>query len=570
MHRKKFLPFLIFCFFGLHSGAQDYPQDYFRSPLEIPLYLSGTFGELRSNHFHSGIDIKTKQREGQRVVAAAYGNVVRIKVSPYGFGKALYIRHPNGYTTVYAHLQRFSDEIEEYVREEQYRQKSFAVEIFPPSDKFTVEQGELIALSGNTGGSGGPHLHFEIRDTRTEKIINPLLFGFEVKDTQHPQLHNIEVYEFDEDELVSSYTRNLLHQGKGKYSLSGNDLIEATHKPAFGITTYDKLDGASNRNGVYHIQFLIGDQLYYDFRMESFAFNETRYINAHIDYSQKFCCRRDVNRLYLEPNNRFSMYGVKRRMNLPDLEPDSVYDAEIIVRDVAGNESKLQFRLAYNPDTLAPKVDVAELPMVFSYDRSNFFEEENIEVVMPEGALYRDVYLEYQRKEPCEECFSFVHELASRSIPVQEYYTIKIKPDVNFKGDKNKLAIASLMNGRVDEYEGGTWENGYVVARTRQFGEFAVVSDTIPPVIKPRDFRDGSDVSRFSRLSFFIDDDFSGIHNYHPTINGEWVLFEYDAKNDIIFADLEELDFEAGEHVLEIQVSDKKGNRTRKNYHLIF
>lgn len=177
--------------------SQDYPQNYFRPPLEIPLYLSGTFAELRTNHFHSGIDIKTEGREGQRVVAAADGVVSRIKVSPYGFGNAIYVVHPNGYTTVYAHLQRFNDEIQKFIKDEQYRQESFDVEVFPPASKFPVKKGQLIALSGNSGGSGGPHLHFEIRDTRTEKIINPLLFGFDVKDTRSPDLYNLEIYEFD-------------------------------------------------------------------------------------------------------------------------------------------------------------------------------------------------------------------------------------------------------------------------------------------------------------------------------------------------------------------------------------
>ena len=567
----RYLSALATLFLVLQVSAQDYPQDYFRSPVEIPIELSGTFGELRSNHFHSGIDIRTNQREGLPIVAAAEGEVVRIKVSPFGFGKALYLRHPNGYTTVYAHLQRFNDEIQQYVREQQYERETFDLELYPPSGKFAVEKGELIALSGNSGGSGGPHLHFEIRDSRTEKIINPLLFGFEVPDQRHPELYNLEVYEFDEEELVSSYTKKLLQNGSGQYSLAGSNLIEVNHKPAFGVTTYDRLDGAPNRNGIYQIKLWIGDELYYDYKMNTFAFHETRFINSHIDYGQKFCCRRNINKLFLEPNNAFSVYGVKRKMNLPNLKPDSVYDVRIEVSDIAGNESELDFDLRYAPDSsLIAEREAEPKVSVFRYDQPNFFKEEGIQIALPEDALYRNVYFEYQKKEPCDECYSFVHELASRSIPVHEYYSIKIKPNEVFEGDKSKLAIASLLDGKLDEYEGGVWQDGFVSARTRQFGEFAVVADTVAPGIRPVNFRDGSSVAGQARISFIIDDNFSGIDSYRPSIDSKWVLFEYDAKNDLIFADISELEIEPGEHVLELEVKDKVGNITKKNYHLIF
>lgn len=554
----------------LFAQDYDYPKDYFRPPLEIPLYLSGTFGELRSNHFHSGIDIKTNQREGQRVVAAADGTVSRIKVSPHGFGNAIYVVHPNGYTTVYAHLQRFNDEIQQYVKAEQYRQETFDLELFPPAGKFTVKKGDLIALSGNSGGSGGPHLHFEIRDTRTEKIINPLLFGFDIKDTRNPDLYNLEVYEYDGEELVSSYTQNLLRNGNGVYTLTGNGLVEVTHAPAFGITTFDRQDGASNNNGVYSIQMWIGGEPYYDFEAHTFAFNETRYINAHIDYGQKYCCRRTINKLYLEPNNLFSGYGIDKKMNLPNLENDSVYPVKISVKDIAGNESVLTFDLKYtSPEILPGEMPEPEVS-IFSYAQPNFFKKDNFQMVLPEGALYTNVLVEYKKEAPCSECYSFIYEIASREIPVHKYYTLKIKPDEQFRGDHSKLAIASFRNGRIDEYEGGTLEDGYVVARTRQFGQFAVVADTIAPTIKAANFRDGSTVSQLSRLQFIIDDNFSGIDTYRPTIDGKWVLFEYDAKNNTIYANLSELEVEPGEHLLELEVKDEKGNVAQKSYRLIF
>ncbi len=551
--------------------SQDYPQNYFRPPLEIPLYLSGTFAELRTNHFHSGIDIKTEGREGQRVVAAADGVVSRIKVSPYGFGNAIYVVHPNGYTTVYAHLQRFNDEIQKFIKDEQYRQESFDVEVFPPASKFPVKKGQLIALSGNSGGSGGPHLHFEIRDTRTEKIINPLLFGFDVKDTRSPDLYNLEIYEFDGADLVSSYTKNLLRFKDGTYALAGDGVIEVSHKPAFGITTFDRLDGAPNKNGVYRIELTVGNQTYYDFEARTFAFDETRYINAHIDYAQKSCCRRTINKLYLEPNNQFSGYGNgTRKMNFPQLESDSLYPVKITVKDAAGNESVLAFHLKYIEPTIQPDELPATDAVVFDYTQTNTFKKDNFQMVLPDGALYSNALVEYKKDAPCSECYSFIYEVASREIPVQKYYTLKIKPEGQFRGDKSKLAIASFRNGRLDDYEGGTWEDGFVVARTRQFGQFAVVADTVPPVIKPIGFRDGSNVSGSGRIQFTITDNFSGIESYRPTIDGKWVLFEYDAKNKLIYASLSEMDVEPGEHTLELEVKDEKGNVATKAYRLTF
>ncbi|WP_417612963.1 M23 family metallopeptidase [Owenweeksia hongkongensis] len=570
MKQRSPLAFFALFLFSFLANAQDYPQDEFISPLEMPLFLSGTFGELRTNHFHAGIDIKTGGREGQRVLAVADGFVSRIKVSPYGYGNALYIVHPNGYTSVYGHLQRFNDTIQAFIREEQKRQKSFEVELFPLAKVFPVKQGDLVALSGNSGGSGGPHLHFEIRDTRTEKIINPLLFGFDVKDGRSPDIYNLEVYEFDKEELVSSYTRSLLRQGDGMYSLTGSSLIEVSNPASFGITTTDRLDGVPNKNGVYSIRMIIGEEVYYHFVAETFAFAETRYINSHIDFAQKACCRRTINKMYLEPNNQFSAYRVKEHMKLTDLVADSIYPVNIEVSDRAGNVSTLNFELKYSP----PEVELAEAPEPdlprFNYAQTNFFKKDNFQVVLPEGALYSDIYVQYEKKAACSECLSFIHEIATREVPVQKYYTLKIKPDAEYHGDKSKLFIASFKDGKLDDYEGGRWENGFVVARTRQFGEFAVMVDTVPPSVSPVNFRDGSNVHGASRLSFIISDKLSGIDDYSVTIDGEWVLFEYDAKNRLIYTDVRALNLEEGERVLRISVSDDKGNVTEKTYHLIF
>ncbi len=552
----------------LIAQVNTYPQNYFNPPLEIPMYLSGTFGELRSNHFHSGIDIKTQGKEGLNVLATADGVVSRIKVSPYGFGKAIYIVHPNGFTTVYAHLQKFSDKIEEYIRKEQYRQQTFAIELFPSSSAFPVKQGEVIGYSGNTGGSGGPHLHFEIRDTRTEKIINPLLFGFDVKDDRTPDLYSLEVYNFSNGELTGTQSLRLLETSPGVYRLAGNDVIEVSGKPAFGLQAFDRLNGANNKNGVYHIQMRIKGEPHYSFKMETFAFHETRFINSHIDYGQRVCCRKNINKLYIEPGNRLSTYQDAKPMRLPELQSDSIYDVKIEVSDVAGNVSELVFNIKHSGHQLRDIESATPLLPVFKHNQSNFFKEAKIELILPENALYRDVYFEYRELEPCSSCLSAIHQVGAEEIPVHRYYTLRIKPHSIYEGDYSKLAIASLVDRKIVDYEGGTYENGYVTTRTRQFGQFAVVADTLPPVIKPLNFSNKGNVSSLSSLKIKVTDDFSGVDEYTPTVDGNWVLMEYDAKNDLLILDTSILDIVSGEHTLKLRVKDEKDNISSTAYTL--
>jgi len=245
--------FLILFFFSLLlTGQENYPQDAFRSPMDIPIVLAGTFGELRSNHFHSGVDIKTKQREGLPIYAIGDGSVTRIKVSHWGYGKALYIAHPNGYTSVYGHLQKFGPEIEEYIKKVQYEKQSYEVEVFPKYGELKVDQGNIVAYGGNTGGSSGPHLHFEIRSSLSEKPTNPLLYGLEVRDATNPTLEKIYAYALSEDAIVNQSREPIELQFKkqadGSYLA---EKVNATGTIGFGFIGYDRQDLAANRNGVY-------------------------------------------------------------------------------------------------------------------------------------------------------------------------------------------------------------------------------------------------------------------------------------------------------------------------------
>ncbi len=566
MIRKLFSSLCLFsCLFvwAQEVPTYTYPKDAFISPLDIPLRLSGTFGELRGNHFHSGIDIKTNGREGLPVKAVADGEVYRIKVSPYGFGKALYVRHANGFVSVYAHLQRFDPKVEAFVREVQYRQKRYETELFPPRGLFAFAQGDTLAFSGNSGGSGGPHLHFEIRDARTEKVINPLLFGFLVEDDIAPKLNYLQVYEFAEDELITSEQIRILEVGKGRYALSGSGLVEFSGSLAFGLNVYDKLNGANNRNGVYCISLSIDSIPQYQFTAHSFAFDETRYINSHIDFPRKVCCRQVINRLYLEPGNRLSMYQTGSKMNLYAPNDNAVHHVDIVVTDVAGNHSKLSFDVQRKEETdptgvmeNGPGPNIAR----FLHKQTNFFKREEVQFVLPEGALYRDVFFEYSEMEPCQGCVSKTYQLGDLAIPVHRYYALKIKIPPGFKGDKSKLCVVSAENGRIADFEGALREGDFIVARTRQLGNFALAQDSEPPVLAVLNLYKGKPTKGQRMVKVKMEDGLSGIDHYEAYLDGKWILMEYDAKNKLLLLDLDREKVGAGAHRLKIEATDKLGN----------
>ena len=307
--QKKIALFIFLISFGFLHAQSSYPTDYFVKPLEIPLVLSGTFGELRSNHFHAGLDIKTQQRVGFNVIAAADGYVSRIKVSHWGYGKALYITHPNGYTTVYGHLKKFSPKIEAYVKKYQYQKKSFEVQLYPKASELKFNQGEVVALSGNSGSSGGPHLHFEIRDSKAI-TINPMLFGIKLPDHKNPTIQNAYTYTKNDTSQVNQSNKNvkLVLNRQANGDILANT-IYAYGDIGIGINAYDRLDGAINHNGIYDLEMDVNGKKVFQFTWNKFSFSESRYINSYIDYEKYSKLNQRVQKCFVNhPANKLSMY----------------------------------------------------------------------------------------------------------------------------------------------------------------------------------------------------------------------------------------------------------------------
>lgn len=552
-------------FFSFHfSEKKSYPQDYFRSPVNHPIRLSGTFGELRPNHFHSGIDIKTSNGSvGDPVLAAAKGHIVRIKIQEGGYGNALYMRHPNGFTSVYAHLHKFDSKIAAYVKSQQYKRKSFTIDLYPSAGQFSFEKGEEIGKIGNSGGSQGPHLHFEIRDSGTEKPINPLLFGINITDKRAPRMHQLKVYYLnDKRETLKTKTINLVRNGS-KYSISGDTLNIGAWRVGFALKVYDHHDYVNNWNGIYSLKMLKDEASFYDFDMETFSFSETRYLNAHCDYKERVSKKSYFNRCYALPGNRLSIYNAKENHGTVTLHKGAATKIDLIASDVNGNDATLEFwvkRAEVKPPEF-PKYNY-ELP----HQEENIIKTDQLFLRFPKACLYEDLYLTYEAipKESSSH-YAPVHQIHNYKTPVHKYFDIGIRPSVEISPElKSKAFIAYIDSKSKITYNcGGKWDGGILKTKVRSLGAYSIKTDNIPPKIRPLSF--SSNMKGYNKMTFKITDDMpttgraNGL-NYKATVDGKWILMEYDAKNDLLTHRFDE-NIESGKHQFRLEVKDDRGNK---------
>ncbi|RXG30053.1 M23 family metallopeptidase [Leeuwenhoekiella palythoae] len=547
-------------FFGIAANVMfaqnEFPQDAFIKPLKIPTVFAGTFGELRSNHFHSGLDIKTQHRTGLEVVASASGYVSRIKVSHYGYGKALYITHPNGYTTVYGHLSKYGPAIDAYVKQKQYEAENYEVELFPNPDELVVTQGELVAYSGNTGGSGGPHLHFEIRD-KNERPLNAQLFGIQAPDHQDPILKDLVVYTLSDSSHVNqSQKRQELRFTKQPDGTFLAEKIRAYGQIGFALGTIDQQDGANNSNGIYSIETSFNGEKYLEVKMDQFSFAETRYLNRMIDYELYEGDRKRVQKLFIERNNPLSIFTYEKNKGVIDLTQNgnaSVYT--IKVKDIQGNTSTLVVPITIAKEPILTPKEIKTTPYFVEADTYKNFEVGDWEVFIPEGAFYDDYYLDITANTDA------LH-LDEDLIPVHKYIRLAYDVSAFARQNREKLYIGRVNYRGLLRYEGARLEDDHLTASINALGDFKVGIDTKPPKIQSLDFSDGKWISNLNEINFKITDEDTGIKSYRATINGKFALMEYEYKKNQLTYSFGDGISVSGANEFKLTVTDNVGNST--------
>ncbi|CAL66848.1 M23 family metallopeptidase [Christiangramia forsetii] len=552
---KSATSLLFLVLFSTLQAQNNLPQDYFQNPLDIPIVLAGTFGELRSNHFHSGLDIKTQQREGLEVRASAAGYVSRINIQHYGYGKALYIQHSNGYTTVYGHLQKLAPKIKEYLRKQQYAKESYEIELFPEAGELAVEQGELIAYSGNTGGSGGPHLHFEIRDG-SQRPMNAQMFGLEVPDSRKPLIQGIFAYPLGDDAHVNNSQErqklNLIPLNDGTYTVNQ---VEACGEIGFGISTVDQLDGAYNHNGVYRIEATLNGDLVFEIDFDKFSFAETRHLNQLIDYEYYANNRNRVQRLYRTPNNPLSIYGNLSSEGKLNVKDSLDYQYTIRVTDFKGNEKLVRIPIKGQISDQIQKKEKLETEYFASNAKGLSAKGEKIDVYIPGGSLYDDAYLDISFSEEAVK----VHK---DEIPLHKNFTIGFDVSNYSEEEKNKLFIARISDNGRPSYSTTYKKGNRFTTGTRTFGKYTLARDTTAPRVSPVNFYDGQWISGNETLKVKISDDLSGIDAFRATVNGKFILMEYEYKNNSLTHYFSDNVLTETENDLKVIVTDNVGNTT--------
>lgn len=546
-----------FLCFPLFIFSQDYPQDYFQSPLDIPIDLSGSFGELRGNHFHSGLDMKTKGVEGLPVYASADGYISRIKISTFGYGKAIYVTHPNGYTSVYGHLQKANGAVQDYIKKKQYQEKNYEIELFLYPSELPVKKGDIIAFSGNSGGSGAPHLHFEFRDTKSEEIINPMHFGMKkiISDERKPIIQGVVAYPIDSTTVNTSQKPidiSFSKQADGSY-LSVK--VKANGGVAFGINAYDFCTNGYNKNGLYKVKTYVNGVLQYQYGFDTFTFDESRYINNFIDYERLHDMGQRVQKLFQLNEYPLSIVSKNKKDGIIRVQPNSNYTYKVEVYDFHGNKVDLIIPLEFANQETKIKKQIKKTPYFIKAKSESVFEKDNISIAIPENAFYNNFYINF-------DVGNDTVTLHDESVPVHKNIVITFNNVQGLTEEQlSKTYIASL-DGYKLKYN-RTYRKGNTFSiKTRTLGKFKLAQDNTPPRISNVNFIEGKEIGIQKTISVSISDLHSDINTYNGYLNGNWILMEYDYKTKKLVHNLDDNICVQGRNDLKIVVTDNLQNST--------
>ena len=538
----------------------NHEKNYFRWPIDAQIGIAANFGELRPNHYHMGLDCRSDQAENKDILAAADGYIAKVKVEPWGFGQALYVAHPNGMTTLYAHLNSFYPLLEEYVEAKQYEMKSWEVYLDIPAGMFPVKQGDMIAKSGNTGGSQGPHLHFEIRDTKTDKVLNPLLMGFPLRDMTPPDILRVAVY----DRRLSTYEQRpkiftAVRQGL-KYTVAGGLMTINTEKVSFAITAWDKYTGSTNQNGIFQAEQFVDSVPVSGFQLNNIGYDETRYLNANIDYTTRANGGPWLQHLSKLAGYNTGVYVTDASNGVVDLEKGKKKKITIKVGDTNGNTSILEFDVVMNTIIENPRQVDPDISKSFHPGFINVFDDDKVKFYLPEGAIYDSFNLRY--KEITSTIGTPIYQIHTATVPLQQYVQFNIRSNFPL-ADSGKIVMKRSHGSKID-YLKANYNDGWYGAKFREFGNFQLLKDTMPPVVTPIGFLDGMNASKLSSITFTVKEDSEDLRSFNGYLDGEWIKFSYDKTRYYRYKFDERCI--PGNHTLKIVAVDLVGNVTEKNY----
>ena len=569
--KRAFMRFVsVFVLLSVFCTARAGESEPFIMPMKVKPVVSGSFAELRTNHFHSGIDLTTVGKIGCPVLSVFSGFVSRVKVSSGGYGKAIYVEHPNGLTSVYAHLDHYSPSIDSLVRAHQYNKESFEVEIHLNPGAIPVGRGEVIAFSGNSGSSGGPHLHFELRDTQTQEPVDPMPYMTGIKDDVPPVVYGIKLYPLSSISKIGAGTAPVylpvVASGK-QYVLKENRVVTVAGKIGIGVHVTDFLTENHRKCGVSDIQLFCGDQLVFHSNMGRFSFSQTRYINSYIDYHERMRNSRFIQKSFVEPNNRLSNYIEAKDLVV---EPGEEKNMRYEIRDVSGNLSVVSFILKGGEPrdkSAKPKLSTGEHQL---YWRRGFsLDTTGLSVYVAPGSVYQDQVIRLGISQ-LPGFANPVYQLGSDDIPVHEPYELSIDIPAKALAQPEKAYIAYIDSKNKANYMGGSILNNQLVVKSRVFGRFTVLTDTQSPSIVVKTVANGDHRAK-PILSVTIKDDQSGIAFYRCEVNGQWQLFEYDPKTSMLSGDLRQMNLKKGtKHQLVVKVQDSRGNERIQKYSFLY
>lgn len=554
---------LFFFYAPCYSQASVYPQGYFRNPLDLPIQLVSNFGELRPNHFHMGLDIRTQGRENLPVHAAADGYVSHIKIEKGGFGNAIYINHPNGYTTLYAHLNTFYPALYNYIKAKEYREQKWEQDFDLPPNLFPVKKGQFIALSGNTGASGGPHLHFEIRDTKTGNNLNPLLFGLNIPDNKPPVIKGLFWYDRRYSTYVSSAKQIPIIKKGNSYNSTAKVVKINSPLVSFGISTEDLSNSSGFNLGVYKGELYMDDSLICAFTLNNFSYTDTRYVNACIDYSKLMKEKKYVQYFAVLPGNKMNIFKATASNGVIILSDTSQHELNINVKDAYGNTTSLGFTIQLNNSFTADPYPLNAQSLL--PNQENFVSGNDVKLSFSKDAFYDVVpfVLSESANTNKNSASSFV-ALDTHAVPVHEAYTVQLRTTLAANDPQRKNVVMQLISGTSKQVEKGKWNGDWMSAKFNRLGYVQLLIDNIAPTVTPVGWKNGSLLSSAKRLVLKCKDDLGEVDSFRAELDGQWLMFAKRAGDYFIYTFDEHCS--KGTHSLTVTVTDIAGNTTTKTY----